>query len=150
MKATTKKGFEWNAETLAEAVKLYKAQLEIDATVANSNDFLGSIAKAIGAKSAQAVRSKLAAAKEYVKPDAPRSVRGTVRTQKAHFIRALQQVAKDNDVELTGRKFESLESATGADLQLVVTLLEAATGETIEVNPQAKAASVPKQETAKA
>lgn len=145
------KAFEWNKENEATITAAYQLLIEESGLAeANTNDSLGKIAKQVGAKSAQAVRSKLSALKVYEKADKPRSVRGTVKTQKVHFIRALQKVAQENGVELTGRKFESLEQGVGTDLQLVVDLLEAVTGEKILVNPDQQEAPAPKQETAKA
>lgn len=153
-KATTVKGFEWNAETVSKATELYQALIaDQGVETANTNDELGKIAKEIGAKSAQAVRSKLANEKVYEKADKPRSVAGTVRTQKAHYIKALVKAGKKLGVDMAGtRELASLEQGVAADLKLVVSMLEAATGESIPVNPQAATveAKVPKQETAKA
>ena len=68
-----------------------------------------------------------------------------------HYIRALQSTAKDLGVDLTGRKFDSLEQGVATDLQLVIDLLSKATGKTIIVNPEAtEEAPAPRQETAKA
>jgi len=147
-----KAGFEWNETTVSKATELYQALIESDGLeIANSSDSLGKIAKAIGAKSAQAVRSKLSNEKVYQKAEKARSVRGVVRTQKVHYIRALQSTAKDLGVDLTGRKFDSLEQGVATDLQLVIDLLSKATGKTIIVNPEAtEEAPAPRQETAKA
>lgn len=151
MPKSTKATFAWNETNVAQAVKLYLEEKEENGLEsANSNDFLGSIAYEIGAKSAQSVRSKLSNEKAYIKAETPRKVGGKVRTQKVHYVRALQSVMKTQGVELTGRKLESLENATASDLQLIVDLAEAVTGEKIVVNPEAPEAKAPKQETAKA
>lgn len=143
--------FEWNEATVTKATELYEALIaNVGVSEANKNDSLGTIAKEIGAKSAQAVRSKLAAAKVYQKAAAPRKVGGTVKTAKVHFVRALQKVAIDNGIELNPRKFESLESGVGADLQDLIKLVEALSGDKVVVNPDAETAQAPKQETAKA
>lgn len=146
---TTKNaGFEWNKETTEKAVSIYQAKVEAEGCeVANTNDSLGEIAKAVGAKSAQAIRSKLSTEKVYQKAAKARRVGGVVKTAKVHYIRALQNFAEEQGVELSGRKLESLEQGTTADLQNVITMLETVSGEKIAVGPEPAA---PKTETAKA
>ncbi|AXQ66772.1 DNA binding protein [Vibrio phage vB_VpS_PG07] len=161
MTKQTVAGFEWNKETESQATTLYRELVaEVGLETANTNVELGKIAKAVGAKSAQSVRSKLSTLKDeegepvYQKAAKARSVRGKVKTQKIHYIRALQNLATANGVEVTGRKFESLEQAVGSDLELIVELAEALSGKQVIVNPddtQAdEEAKVPRQETAKA
>lgn len=57
--------FEWNEQNEPLIVAEYKAELEKDHANANSTKFLASIAMKVGAKSGQAVRSKLSSLKEY-------------------------------------------------------------------------------------
>lgn len=154
MTTTAKKvtGFEWNKETETQATELYLALIEAQGLeVANTNDALGSVAKEVGAKSAQAIRSKLSALKVYQKAAQARKVGGKVKTQKVHYVRAISKTAEKLGIDVTGRKFESLESAVASDLQMLVSVIEAATGESIVVNPeQPSEAATPKQITAKA
>ena len=138
---------DWSPEMVEQSVKLYNESIEaIGLQATNTNIELAKIAKEVGAKSANAVRSKLASKSvgAYQTADKARSVRGVVRTQKVHYVRALQEVAKTLNVELTGRQMESLEHSVATDLQLVIDLVAAATGREIIVNPDIAAAATPK------
>ena len=57
--------FEWNEQNEPLIVKAYKDELAKNHANANSTKFLASIAVKVGAKSGQAVRSKLSSLKEY-------------------------------------------------------------------------------------
>ncbi|CAL9990355.1 DNA binding protein [Vibrio phage D51] len=130
-KATT---FEWNAETTSKATELYLAIVdEKGVEAANSKVELDAIAKELGAKSGASIRSKLSSEKVYLKPATKRKVGGSSKVPKMSYIRALQTVAKDNDVELNARNLESLESATVADIQDMIKIVEAVTGETVKI-----------------
>ena len=145
--------FTWDEKTTNRAIEMYKTLLADEGKdVANTNDSLLVIAKEIGAKSAQAVRSKLSSAKVYEKAAQARSVGGKVKTAKVHYIRAIRKAAENLGIEVTGRKFESLEQGVGTDLQLLVAVIEKATGEKLVINPDAPTseAKAPKQVTAKA
>lgn len=144
-KTTTVKGFEWNAETTTKAIDLYNALLDAsDVETANSKVELDKIAKTLGAKSGASVRSKLSAEKVYVKPSTKRKVGGSSKVPKISYIRGLQEFAADNNVELNARKLESLESATVADIQDVISLVETLSGKKVNVSGL-EAAQEPKQ-----
>lgn len=148
---TKNKAFEWNAETTSKATELYN-QLVEDHGIEAANKSLDGIAKELGAKSGAAVRSKLSSEKVYQKPATKRKVGGSNKVPKISYIRALQGVAAKNNVELNARNLESLESATVADIQDMIKIVEAVTGEPVKV-AGLEAASEPKQpkaETAKA
>lgn len=144
--------FEWNAETTNKAIELYNALVEsADVETANSKVELDKIAKTIGAKSGASVRSKLSAEKVYLKPATKRKVGGSGKVPKINYIRGLQKFAADNEVELNARKLESLESATVADIQDMIALVETVSGKKVTVaGVEVEEAKAPKQETAKA
>lgn len=146
------KGFEWNKENTTTAVEMYEAMLEKgNVETANSKASLDEIAKAIGAKSAASVRSKLSNEKVYCKAGAKRKVGGSGNLPKISYIRGLQQFAADNEIELNARKLESLESATVADIKDVINLVEAVAGQKVAIaGLEVEEAAAPKQVTAKA
>tara|TARA_Y100001956_G_scaffold82213_2_gene102169 strand:- start:1504 stop:1953 length:450 start_codon:yes stop_codon:yes gene_type:complete len=132
--ANNTKAFEWNAETTSKATELYQALIEEKGVeAANSKIELDAVAEQIGAKSGAAVRSKLSSEKVYQKPTTKRKVGGSTKVPKMSYIRALQDVAVENGVELNARNLESLESATVADIQDVIKLVEATTGKAVKV-----------------
>lgn len=150
---TTKKAatFEWNAETTTQATDLYLALVdEKGVEVANSKVELDAIAKELGAKSGASVRSKLSSEKVYQKPTTKRKVGGQGKVPKINFIRGLQKFAKENDVDLNSRKLESLESATVADIQDVISLVETVSGKKVTVaGLEVEEAKAPRQEPQK-
>ncbi len=154
MTNTTKavKGFEWNKDNTATAISMYETMLDnSNVETANSKASLDEIAKAIGAKSAASVRSKLSNEKVYCKAGAKRKVGGTGNVPKISYIRGLQQFAADNEVELNARKLESLESATVADIKDVINLVETVTGQKVTIaGLEVEEAPAPKAITAKA
>lgn len=147
------KNFEWNAETTEQAITLYNEAVDQKGIeTANSKTELDAIAKTLGAKSGAAVRSKLSSEKVYQKAAQKRKVGGSNKVPKISYIRALQAVAAKKGVELNARKLESLESATVADIQDMIKIVEAVTGESVEVAglETASAPKQPKAVTAKA
>ncbi len=57
--------FAWEEKNEAIIAEAYQAQLKLDHAKANSTPFLATLALKVGAKSGQAVRSKLSSLKEY-------------------------------------------------------------------------------------
>lgn len=111
--------FTWNEENAAKVVELYEAS-END----NSQENLGEIAKAVGARSAKAVQSKLVSMKAYVKADEPRKVGGASSVRKAHYVR---EIAKALDIDS-----DVIESMEKANKGALAAILEAVGGDELE------------------
>lgn len=113
--------FVWDEDTTAKATSQYLEMLnENGAEHANEN--LKEIAKTIGAKSANAVRSKLVSAKVYVKADAPRKVGGGTSVRKIHYVRALVKAAQEKGLDIDDDAFDSLESSKVSALKALAAL----------------------------
>lgn len=116
-KATTApKKFKWNDDNRATVIAAYKAQIEVDHSVANSEAFLGKLAAEVGAQSARACRSMLATEKEYITLDAPKVTSTSNRISKGQIVRS---IAKGLNIELD--VLSSLDKANADALNALVT-----------------------------
>lgn len=115
--------FSWNDENKAVVAAAYAGALaESGKDVANSTEFLGTVAKDVGAVSAASVRSQLVAAGLYQKGEI-KKVGGVSVPRKAHFIRAIEKAAVSNGVELEKGTFDSLEHAKADTLKALVNMI---------------------------
>lgn len=113
-KETKKTAFAWDDKNTEEAIRLYN-----ESGKDNSRKALAKIAETIGAKSAQAIRSKLAVEKVYVKNEAvdTSGKTKTVKVTKVSTVYALET--------LLGLKKESLDTLEKANAKALETLTTA-------------------------
>jgi hypothetical protein len=126
--STKKTAFSWDEKTTAKAIELYNAEVEsAGLEVANTTKALNKIAEAIGAKSGQAVRSKLSVEKVYTKIDVTPT--GSVKNKptKVSLVRNLEAV-----LGLKRDTLETLDKANVGDLEtLTAAILEMGTVEAV-------------------
>lgn len=116
--------FSWTDENKAVVAAAYAGALaESGKDVANSTEFLGTVAKDVGAVSAASVRSQLVAAGLYQKGEIKKVGGGVSVPRKAHFIRAIEKAAVSNGVELEKGTFDSLEHAKADTLKALVNMI---------------------------
>ncbi|BAV81311.1 A2-A3 protein [Vibrio phage VCPH] len=147
---TTKaKAFAWNKENEATITSAYEEMLAQDHAKANSKEFLAELAKQVGAKSAQAVRSKLSNLKVYEALEAGSTAKGRkARITKPLLADCVKKAVVDAGVEIRGDAMDTLANANTDALTAVLETLETLTGNSYM--PVIEEAQAPKGVTAKA
>lgn len=149
MTNTTKKPFAWDEKNESVIADAYAEQKAIDHAKANSKEWLGELAKKVGAKSAQAVRSKLSNMKVYEAIETTASTGGKkARITKPMLAEAACRAITDSGVTLKGNAGDTLANANVEALNAVIAAFEQLTGNSYA--PTVEEAPAPRTETAKA
>lgn len=143
------KAFSWNKENEATIIEAYEAKLAENHAEANSKEFLAGLAKQVGAKSAQAVRSKLSNLKVYEALETGSTAKGRkARITKPLLADCVKKAVVDAGVAIRGDAMDTLANANTDALTAVIETLEQLTGNSYM--PVIEEATAPKAETAKA
>lgn len=149
MTNTTKKPFAWDEKNESVIAEAYAEQKAIDHAKANSKEWLGELAKQVGAKSAQAVRSKLSNMKVYEAIETASSTGGKkARITKPMLAEAACKAITDSGVTLKGNAGDTLANANVDALNALISAFEQLTGNSYA--PTVEEAPAPRTETAKA
>lgn len=149
MTQQTKKPFAWDEKNQAVIAEAYETMLATDHAKANSKEWLGELAKQVGAKSAQAVRSKLSNMKVYQALETT----GSTGVKKARITKPVLaacavQAITDAGVKLEGNAGDTLANANVDALNGIIEAFEKLTGNSYA--PVVEEAPAPRTETAKA
>lgn len=143
------KPFAWDEKNESVIADAYAEQKAIDHQKANSKEWLGELAKKVGAKSAQAVRSKLSNMKVYQALETSSTGSGKkARITKPQLADAACKAITDAGVKIKGNAGDTLANANVDALNAVIAAFEQLTGNSYA--PQIEEAPAPAQETAKA
>jgi hypothetical protein len=112
--------FSWNEKNQAVIVSAYQAEKLVNHDSANSTKFLATVALLVGAKSGQAVRSKLASMKEY---DAKEKTSATItkpRITKPKLADDIRDLLTASGVDVSEEAANSLANANAEALKAVI------------------------------
>jgi hypothetical protein len=115
--------FSWDEENQAVIAQAYLEQKEIDHIKANSKGFLGELARKVGAKSDQSVRSKLAALKVYVAAEKVSNTIAKPRITKPILADEIRGLVCNAGVDLSEDAANSLANANAEALKALIKAL---------------------------
>lgn len=122
--AAAPKKFTWDEKNQAVIAEGYQAQLKLDHTKANSNAFLTTLAVQVGAKSGQAVRSKLSSLKEYRPLDKTSAQIAKPRVTKPLLADEIRDKLQAAGVDISDESANSLANSNAAALKAVIAGLD--------------------------
>jgi hypothetical protein len=112
--------FAWNEKNQTVIVEAYKAEQASNAQNANSTKFLATVAALVGAKSAQAVRSKLSSMKEYNALDKVSATITKPRITKPLLADEIRDLLTASGVDVSEEAANSLANANAEALKAVI------------------------------
>jgi DNA polymerase III delta subunit len=112
--------FSWDEKNQAVIVEAYKTEQAANAQNANSTKFLATVAALVGAKSAQAVRSKLSSMKEYSALDKVSATITKPRITKPKLADDIRDLLTASGVDVSEEAANSLANANAEALKAVI------------------------------
>lgn len=116
--------FEWNDDNEAQIALAYSEKMSEDQQAANSTKFLASLAAKVGAKSGQAVRSKLSSMKVYKPLDKAAVNIAKPRITKPVLADEIRDMLTAAGVDISDESANSLANSNAAALKAVIAGLE--------------------------